>query len=223
MPWRSFGLSCSPRWSRGSLLSPVPWLVSRRCSVSNGSASMRLVGISSLEGFACAHLRPITAISSAQSRSTGRFISQSSTLLLVGKAGWLASGTRGRLICQLRQFGPPLCGPPYRRPPAESSHGSYGRRALFQELSIFFQILLGCFFYFFSPCVFGIAVFLASPFHFPKVPVAGIVLLYYRRCVCWCCLCWCRGECVVVVCIYTEFYLIVLLAKARVRGGLVRA
>ena len=98
----------------------------RRCSESNGSAPMRLVGISFVEGFACAHLRPITAISSPQSRGTGRFISQSSTLLLVGKAGWLASGTRGRLICQLRQFGPPLCGPPYRRPPAESSHGSYG-------------------------------------------------------------------------------------------------
>ena len=73
-------------------------------------------------------------ISSPLSRIAGCLISQSSTLLLVGKAGWLASGTRGRLICQLRQFGPPLCGPPYRRPPAESSHGSYERRALFQEL-----------------------------------------------------------------------------------------
>ena len=118
-----------------SRLSPTPWLVSRRCSVSNGSAPMRLVGISSyFEGFACAHLCPITAISSPLSRIAGRFISQSSTWLLVGKAGWLASGTRGRLICQLRQFGPPLCGPPYRRPPAESSHGCYERRALFQEL-----------------------------------------------------------------------------------------
>ena len=68
-------------------------------------------------------------------------------------------------------------------------------------------------FYFFSPCL--LPFFLASPFHFPKVPVAGIVLLYYRRCVCWCCLCWCRGECVVVVCIYTEFYLIVLLLCRR--------
>ena len=98
-------------------------------------AAMRLVGISSMEGFACAHLRPITAITFPRSRRTGRFISQASTWLLVGKAGWLASGTRGRLICQLRQFGPPLYGPPYRRPPAEfSSHGSYGRRALFQEL-----------------------------------------------------------------------------------------
>ena len=65
-----------------------------------------------------------------------RFVSQSSTWLLVGKAGWLASGTRGRLICQLRQFGPPLCGPPYRRPPAESSHGSYERRALFRNSTL---------------------------------------------------------------------------------------
>jgi len=113
-----------------SRLSPAPWLISRRCSVSHGLAPMRLVGMSSYEGFACAHLCPITAISSPLSRIAGRFISQSSTWLLVGKAGWL-----GRLICQLRQFGPPLCGPPYRRPPAESSHGSYERRALFQELS----------------------------------------------------------------------------------------
>ena len=45
-----------------------------------------------------------------------RIVSQSSTWLLVGKAGWLASGTRGRLICHLRQFGPPLCGPPHRQP-----------------------------------------------------------------------------------------------------------
>jgi len=117
-----------------SRLSPAPWLVSRRCSVSNGSAPMRLVGVSSYEGFACAHLCPITVISSPLSRIAGRFISQSSTWLLVGKAGWLASGTRGRLICQLRLFGPPLCGPPYRRPPAESSHGSYERRSLFQEI-----------------------------------------------------------------------------------------
>ena len=51
VPWRSFGLSCSPRWSRGSLLSPAPWLVSRRCSESNGSAPMRLVGISFCGGF----------------------------------------------------------------------------------------------------------------------------------------------------------------------------
>ena len=62
-----------------------------------------------------------------------RFVSQSSTWLLVGKAGWLASGTRGRLICQLRQFGPPLYGPPYRRPPAESSHGSYERSSGFLQ------------------------------------------------------------------------------------------
>ena len=85
-----------------SRLSPAPWLVSRRCSGSNGSAPMRLVGMSSFEGVACAHLCPITAIFSPLSRIAGRFVSQSSTWLLVGKAGWLASGTRGTLICQLR-------------------------------------------------------------------------------------------------------------------------
>ena len=51
VPSRSFCMSCSPRWSRGSLLSPAPWLVSRRCSESNGSAPMRLVGISFCGGF----------------------------------------------------------------------------------------------------------------------------------------------------------------------------
>ena len=34
-----------------SRLSPAPWLVSRRCSESNGSAPMRLVGISFCGGF----------------------------------------------------------------------------------------------------------------------------------------------------------------------------
>jgi len=93
-------------------------------------ADVRLVGMSSYEGFACAHLCPITAISSPRSRLQAALSPSRSTWLLVGKAGWLASGTRGRLICQLRQF--------------RSSHGSYERRALFQELY---------FFLFFSPCL----------------------------------------------------------------------
>ena len=73
-----------------SRLSPTPWLVSRRCSVSNGSAPMRLVGISSLEGFACAHLRPITAITFPRSRRTGRFISHSRQACssLARRDGW---------------------------------------------------------------------------------------------------------------------------------------
>ena len=40
------------------------------------------------------------------------------------------------VFCRLCQFGPPLYGPPYRRPPAESSHGLYERRALLQELCV---------------------------------------------------------------------------------------
>jgi len=133
-PWLLI-LSCSPGWSRGSLLLPGWFRGDVLCRMGRRRCDRSVC--CSFEGFACAHLCPITAISSPHSGIAGRFISQSSTLLLVGKAGWLASGTRGRLICQLRQFGPPLCGPPYRRPPAESSHGCYERRALFQELSGF--------------------------------------------------------------------------------------
>ena len=83
------------------------------------------------------------------------------------------------------------------------------------------RVLSNCFRVFFLSLL--IAVFFASPVHFPKVPVAGSSCVLYRRCVCWCCLCWCRGECVAVVCIYTEFYLIVLLLCRRshclVRGA----
>ena len=43
----------------------------------------------------------------------------------------------------LRQFGPPLCGPAYRRPPAESSHGSYERSSGFlQKLGRQYLLLL---------------------------------------------------------------------------------
>jgi len=109
-----------PVWTRGALLRR---LGHRRCECEFDSVPARVLHPNS-------HVHCLSARGIEE-----RFVSQSSIWLLVGKAGWLASGTRGRLICQLRQFGPPLCGPPYRRPPAESSHGCYERRALFQELS----------------------------------------------------------------------------------------
>ena len=125
-------MASTPWWSCGALPDLVaPRLVSQRCSASPGSAPMRVCRKCSFGSFAAQSPRPLPLLVRGIEE---RFVSQSSTWLLVGKAGWLASGTRGRLICQLRQFGPPLCGPPYRRPPAESSHGSYERRALFQEL-----------------------------------------------------------------------------------------
>ena len=99
-------------WSRGALLRR---LGHRRCECEFDSVPAEVLHPNS-------HVHCLSARGIEE-----RFVSQSSTWLLVGKAGWLASGTRGRLICQLRQFGPPLCGPPYRRPPAESSHGSYER------------------------------------------------------------------------------------------------
>ena len=100
-----------PVWTRGALLRR---LGHRRCECEFDSVPAEVLHPNS-------HVHCLSARGIEE-----RIVSQSSTWLLVGKAGWLASGTRGRLICQLRQFGPPLCGPPYRRPPAESSHGSYG-------------------------------------------------------------------------------------------------
>jgi len=126
-PWLLI-LSCSPGWSRGSLLLPGWFRGDVLCRMGRRRCDRSVC--CSFEGFACAHLCPITAISSPRSRLQAALSPSRSTWLLVGKAGWLASGTRGRLICQLRQF--------------RSSHGSYERRALFQELY---------FFLFFSPCL----------------------------------------------------------------------
>ena len=105
-------------WSRRALLRR---LGPRRCECELDSIPSRVFHLNSYVN--CLSARGIEE----------RIVSQSSTWLLVGKAGWLASGTRGRLICHLRQFGPPLCGPAYRRPPAESSHGSYERSSGFLQ------------------------------------------------------------------------------------------
>ena len=118
-----------------SRLSPAPWLVSRRCSVSNGSAPMRLVGMSSFEGFACAHLCPITAISSPLSRIAGRFISQSLTLLLVGRAGWMHLQRRQTHLPAPPARTAPLRSSPSSALPEDSSHGSRERKNPFQSFS----------------------------------------------------------------------------------------
>ena len=104
-------MASTPWWSCGALPDLVaPRLVSQRCSASPGSAPMRVCRKCSFGSFAAQSPRPLPLLVRGIEE---RFVSQSSTWLLVGKAGWLASGTRGRLICHLRQFGPPLCGPPY--------------------------------------------------------------------------------------------------------------
>ena len=87
-----------PVWTRGALLRR---LGHRRCECEFDSVPARVLHPNS-------HVHCLSARGIEE-----RFVSQSSIWLLVGKAGWLASGTRGRLICHLRQFGPPLCGPPY--------------------------------------------------------------------------------------------------------------
>ena len=42
--------------------------------------------------------------------------SPSLTSLLVGRTGCGSICKGGRILCQLHQFGPPLCGPPHRPP-----------------------------------------------------------------------------------------------------------
>jgi hypothetical protein len=49
------------------------------------------------------------------------------------EGGMVGVRNERKIICQLRQFGPPLYGPPDRRPPADSSHGSYERRNILQD------------------------------------------------------------------------------------------
>ena len=119
--WWSCGALCLvsllPIWTRGALLRR---LGHRRCECEFDSVPAGVLHPNS-------HVRCLSARGIEE-----RFVSQWSTWLLVGKAGWLASGTRGRLICHLRKFGPPLCGLPYRRPPAASSHGSYERTEEFR-------------------------------------------------------------------------------------------
>ena len=140
-------MSSTPCWSRGAL--PAPCLVSRRCSVSHGSAPLRLVDVMFFWGSCLRapqfprplplHFRGIEA----------RFISQSLTLLLVGRAGWLLINgcicRGGRIICQLRQLGPPLCGPPHRQPsPRTPRMGLVKGKTPFEvffDISYYFDIL----------------------------------------------------------------------------------
>ena len=128
-----------------SRLSPAPWLVSRRCSVSHGSAPMRLVGMSSFEGFACAHLCPITAISSALSRNAGTLYLPVIDLAPCGEGGMVASAEEAESSarCQLRQLGPPLCGPPHRQPsPRTPRMGLVRGKTLFKVFFIIYRLRL---------------------------------------------------------------------------------
>ena len=124
-----------------SRLSPAPWLVSTRCSVSHGSAPMRLVGMTSFEGFACAHLCPITAISSLLSRIAGRFISQSLTLLLVGRAGWMHLQRRQTHLPAPPARTAPLRSSPSSALPEDSSRGSRERKNPFQGFLIRYYVM----------------------------------------------------------------------------------
>jgi len=111
-----FRMASTPCWSRGSL--PTPCLVSRRCSVSPWSAPMRLVDVMFCWG-SCLRAPHFPRPLSLHFRGIeARFISQSLTLLLVGRAGWLH--------LQRRQNHLPA--PPARTAPLRSSPSSASPR-----------------------------------------------------------------------------------------------
>ena len=122
----------TPCWSCGSLLAPR--LVSRRCFVSPGSAPMRVCcRYSVLLGVLLARTPVPASTSSPLSRHRGRFISQSLTLLLVGRAGWLHLQRRQNHLPAPPARTASLRSSPSSALPEDSSHGSRERKNSFQS------------------------------------------------------------------------------------------
>ena len=138
-------MSSTPCWSCGSL--PAPRLVSRRCSVSPGSAPMRVCcRCSVLLGVLLARTPVPASTASPLSRHRGRFISQSLTLLLVGRAGWMHLQRRQNHLPAPPARTAPLRSSQSSALPEDSSHGSRERKNPFQSfpnlLSISINIYL---------------------------------------------------------------------------------
>ena len=130
---RSFRMSCSPRWSRGSLLLPS-WfrgdvlgrMGRRRCRDATGRN--KFYGgfclrappsnhghlLRTVEGYRPLYLPVVNLAPRWEGRMVG--VRNERQTHLPTPLVWTA----------------PLR-PPYRRPPAESSHGCYGRRAFFRN------------------------------------------------------------------------------------------
>ncbi len=80
-------MASTPCWSSGSL--PAPRLVLRRCSVSPGSAPRRVCRYNVFWEFCLRASQSSRPLPLHVGGIEERFISQSLTLLLVGRAGWL--------------------------------------------------------------------------------------------------------------------------------------
>jgi len=134
-----FSMSSTPCWSCGSL--PAPRLVSRRCSVSPGSAPMRVCcRYSVLLGVLLARTPVPASTASPLSRRRGRFISQSLTLLLVGRAGWMHLQRRQNHLPAPPARTAPLRSSPSSALPEDSSHGSRERKNPFSKFYSFIFI-----------------------------------------------------------------------------------
>ena len=129
-------MSSTPCWSCGSL--PAPRLVSRRCSVSPGSAPMRVCCRYSVSlGVLLARTPVPASTASPLSRHRGRFISQSLTLLLVGRAAWMHLQRRqNHLPAPPARTAPLRASSPSSALREDSSQGSRERKNPFQSFHI---------------------------------------------------------------------------------------
>ena len=127
-----FSMASTPCWSCGSL--PAPRLVSRRCSVSPRSAPMRVCPYSVLSGVLLART-PVPTSTASRVRGIGDalFSSQSLTVLLVGRAGWLHLQRRQNHLPAPPARTAPLRSSPSSALPEDSSHGSRERKNSFRS------------------------------------------------------------------------------------------
>ena len=129
-------MASTPCWSSGSL--PAPRLVLRRCSVSPGSAPRRVCRYNVFWEFCLRASQSSRPLPLHVGGIEERFISQSLTLLLVGRAGWLHLQRR-----QNHLPAPPARTAPLRSSqalsalPEDSSHGSRERKKPFSR---FFKV-----------------------------------------------------------------------------------
>jgi len=133
-------MASTPCWSLGSL--PAPCLVSRRCSVSPGSAPMRLVDVVFFWGSCLRAPQFPRPLSLHFGGIEARFISQSLTLLLVGRAGGLHQQRRqNHLPAPPARTAPLRASSPSSALREDSSQGSRERKNPFQSFYINIYII----------------------------------------------------------------------------------
>ena len=127
-----FSMASTPCWSCGSL--PAPRLFSRRCSVSPGSAPMRVCRYNVLLGVLLSHTTVPTSTASPRSRHRGTLYLPVIDLAPRGEGGMVASARRQNHLPAPPARTAPLRSSPSSALPEDSSHGSRERKNPFQSL-----------------------------------------------------------------------------------------